>query len=294
MTIEAFTPTQTSHKTITTASQQPQTGQPTLMRTPTPTHTSTPTRPLAPPTCQPPLGWQLVTLQPGESFESLAQKYGNLPILLAEANCLAGETLPAGMLIYLPPITATQTPTLTATPTPTLTPTKGKRPRSTHTRVVADCYIASGWALYTVQAGDTLYSIGQIFGMSAAQIQAGNCMGSNTLIHTGEQIYVPYPPPSGNPPKKTPKPTAKPTRTQPVESPQPPPVTTNEPLPTSPTSPEPPAPPPVDSSSSATGSRPLIYPPISLAFWTFSHHLLDRRFLNQPLNSGYLLTNGCL
>lgn len=115
-----------------------------------------PQRLLAQPTATPmicvrPPGWQTILVQPGDTFFSIAYRYGiELPLLLA-INCrTASQTdLYAGEAIYvpwraLPPTprptlswpTATPlppTPTATLTPTPTSTPTATPLPSPTPT-----------------------------------------------------------------------------------------------------------------------------------------------------------------
>lgn len=205
-------------------------------------------------------------------------------------------TQPTSTATCLPPVTATATLTLTSTPTDTVTPTPTatsvKRPRPTNTKAIVSCTIASGWVLYTIRAGDTLYSIGQAYGVSAAEIQAGNCMGSNTLIHTGEQIFVPNVQPKKTP-KPTIKPTAKPTKTQSLESPIPPPVTTTEaPLPATAT--EAPVQPPVDTNGSAAGSAISTTPDYSQAFSVIQRPSIAGRFFTPPTQRGYPMMNGFL
>ena len=48
----------------------------------------------------------------------------------------------------------------------------------------------NGGATYTVVSGDTLYSIGQKFGVTVAQLQAWNGLGSSTTIYIGPVLPV--------------------------------------------------------------------------------------------------------
>ena len=73
----------------------------------------------------------------------------------------------------VPSSTAVSTPSL-----PTLTPT--------------ECGAPPGWGIYVVKAGDTLYSIASAQGITVAELQAANCLTS-TIIHVGQELYVPNP-----------------------------------------------------------------------------------------------------
>jgi LysM repeat protein len=71
------------------------------------------------------------------------------------------------------------------------------------------CVVPSTWIKYTVQSGDTLYSIARNYQTTVSTLQQGNCMGGSTRIITGQTIYVP------NNPTLTPTQTKTPTKTQP-------------------------------------------------------------------------------
>lgn len=62
-----------------------------------------------------------------------------------------------------------------------------------------NCAIRTDWRTYTVQRGDTLYSIANRAGTDVPTLKAGNCLVSN-LIYTGSTLRVPNainPPVSG-------------------------------------------------------------------------------------------------
>ena len=152
-----------------------------------PTYTPSPTFTLPPPSftptsavasCQPPSGWSAITLQPGDTLESLARTYNTTPEALKQANCLVGNSLVPGTIFYVP-----------GAPPPTEIP----------------CGPPPGWVYYIVKEGDTLYSISRLYGVSVAQLQAANCMGSSTKIRVGQKLYVPNVTP--NLPSPTPMPT---------------------------------------------------------------------------------------
>lgn len=235
-TVLMNTPTQTTFLTKTplptiTATTEPAT------KTPPPSPTVTSIQLLMTPTevtkCTPPTGWTSITINPGEDLETIAQAYDIAIDELISANCLATDApLNPGMTIYIPP-----------QPTP---------------QTDVKCGPPSGWILYTVQRGDNLFRISLTYGVSISDLQFANCMGSSTLLITGQKIYVPNVPtrtanPTATKTKKpkpkatstpvpatqTPFPTQTPTQTQNPPTPTPSPQPSNTPLPTNSPTPTP-------------------------------------------------------
>lgn len=206
-----FSPTTTSSTTVTIATPVP--GEP----TPTPVPT-TPTQIPSPTSfCNFPPGWLAVIVTQGDTLESLAETYQTSPEKLMEANCLFTSSISPGALLYVPEPSASLTPTSTPTPRPTAT------------RCVSPPY---GWITYTVKSGDTLYSISVAYGISVAELQAGNCMGSSTYIMAGETLWVPNIPTITPRLSLTPTPTATPTATS-TATPTPTATNTSQPTATS-------------------------------------------------------------
>ncbi len=146
----------------------------TLTRQPSPSQVDSPTPlpptwtatlPPPPTNCPPPLGWLPYIVQPGDTLDGLAQRYKKTSAEISQANCLGSAALLPGLVVYLPPL-----------PTPTRTPVSCGAPRT--------------WIIYIVQHGDTLYHLGQIYGIPYMDIQRANCLTSST-IHTGQRLYVP-------------------------------------------------------------------------------------------------------
>ncbi|MGD0751808.1 MAG: LysM peptidoglycan-binding domain-containing protein [Anaerolineales bacterium] len=135
---------------------------PTLSQTWTPS--LTPTLPAPPANCAPPAGWLVYFVQPGETLDSIATRYRISSAELQTANCLVTTELIPGVVIYVPPM-RTQTP--------------------------LPCGAPYGWIVYTVQPGDTLYRLSVAYGITVADLQRANCLGSSTLLHTGQLLYVP-------------------------------------------------------------------------------------------------------
>jgi LysM repeat protein len=201
---------------------------PTLTLMPSITHTTTPQT-----YCTAPGGWVTLLVQPGDTLKSLAEKYNSTEQALMEGNCLIVDTLIPGTLLFVP----------------SLPPTAP----------IALCGAPSGWIRYTVQSGDTLFQLSRELGVSVAQLQNANCLGSSTLIRAGQTLYVPFLPsrpvsPSPTPTQAPASPTSVPasptvisetptiTLTSPPPSPTlPPPTATTLPTP----SPAPTEPPPL-------------------------------------------------
>jgi LysM repeat protein len=122
--------------------------------------------------------------------------------------------LPEAVLIP-PPISSgpTATPTLIGLPiTPTLPPIIIPLPP---TAIIPPCVPRGDWVYtYVIQAGDTLFSIAQRFGLTLAQLQSGNCIANANQIFVGQVLRVPFPQPQPQPPTIPPpiRPTFTPTR----------------------------------------------------------------------------------
>lgn len=164
---------------------------------PSPTQEPTPTPPsVLYPTCMPPAGWLPYRVRAGDTLYNLAWRAGTSPLLIQQANCLVGETLTVGRILYLPsPFFAT----------PTRVP----------------CGPPPGWIRYIVRPGDTLWNLSIRLGVSVEAIRWANCMTDYTL-RVGQPLYLPaYPPPLSPTPTRsptatwthTPTPTGTPTPT---------------------------------------------------------------------------------
>ena len=97
------------------------------------------------------LGSFLVSLVEGGAGVSLA------PTLTFSSQF---ETMPT--LIFITPGGPTLKPTNTGTPTPTITPRPG-------------CSFHEGWISIEVQPGDTLSGLARMYGITPAELAAGNC-----------------------------------------------------------------------------------------------------------------------
>jgi LysM repeat protein len=140
---------------------------PTLgLESPTPSITSTFTNTAIPPvSCLPPTGWGQITIQAGETLDSIAVRYRSSKDSLRSANCLLIDNLVAGSILYVPAVVP-NTP--------------------------AACNSgASGWVKsYMVKPGDTIYAIATNHYTTAGLLKSVNCRSSD-LILVGEMLWVP-------------------------------------------------------------------------------------------------------
>ncbi len=106
---------------------------------PTPAFSPTPTLPPVALQCPPPGGWSAYTVQSGDTLFSLAQTYNLTVDEVQLANCLEGDLIQVGQILFLPLPTPTPLPTASpttppdATPTPTVTPTEPPLPETAPT-----------------------------------------------------------------------------------------------------------------------------------------------------------------
>ena len=200
---------------------------------PSPTPRSMPTHTTE---CSPPLEWVSYIVQEGETLPSLALRHGLGVYAVMQANCLSSQTIAPGQVIWVPP--------------PDVTPT--------HTVMPTPCGPPAGWKRYTVEKGDTLYSLSQRHRSTVVAIKQANCLSSN-LIVAGQKLWLPPLPPTPIPtltatptetptttstpsptgtseisplPTPTETPRATPTSEQPTDTPEPTPTGTAEPSPT--------------------------------------------------------------
>ncbi|HEX7619903.1 MAG TPA: LysM peptidoglycan-binding domain-containing protein [Anaerolineales bacterium] len=155
--IPSSTPTWTLTGTLAWTPTRISTWTPTRIFTWTPTPTSSPTN------CPTPSGWVAYYVRSGDTLETLALRYKITSAAISQGNCLGTVTLLPGQVIYLPPL-------------------------STHTPV--PCGAPHTWIIYVVQKGDTLYHLGQIYGIPYTVIQRANCL-PNFNIRIGQLLYVP-------------------------------------------------------------------------------------------------------
>jgi len=103
----------------------------------------------------------------------------------ATAPALASPIPASPIPTILPSLTFTVTLSISS-PTATITAFP-----PTLAATITACAPPSGWVRnYIVQTGDTLFRISGLYGISAVQLQRGNCLNS-TIIVPGQRLWVP-------------------------------------------------------------------------------------------------------
>lgn len=146
--------------------------EPAVTRSTTPAAEPTAT-PTAPPTETPEPKTIPYTVQPNDTVSTVAEKFGITSQALRELNLLATDDLQVGQVLRVP-----NTPGVTAEGLPTPTPEP---------------------FTYTVQEGDTLFSIALKFDVSSNEIVAANTLADPNNVFVGQELLIPgYQPTTGN------------------------------------------------------------------------------------------------
>lgn len=110
--------------------------------------------------------------------------YCLLLVMLLTACNLGAETEVADEATLIP---ATNTPLPTNTPMPTNTPI----PAQASISITTSCTPRTDWFEYTVQRGDTLFSIARRANSNVDTVARGNCLADPSNVYVGDIILVP-------------------------------------------------------------------------------------------------------
>lgn len=126
-----------------------------------------------PTACVKATNWQVAhTVQRNETLHSIALRIGLTWPEIQAANCLPSDKILAGDTILLPQ----------AVPTQVTGSSSG----------AAACGGApSDWLYYTIQGGDTVYSLAEDSGITREELVRFNCLRSEIDIQRGDQILLP-------------------------------------------------------------------------------------------------------
>jgi LysM repeat protein len=183
-------PTETPSITGTVETLEPT---PTATLVPTPSSTAMPEPTLIPgmvERCVPPDGWVPYIVRRGDTLFSLSLGHGAGVEAIKIANCLSSEVIIPGDVIYLP-----------TAPLPTPPPSHCSGP-------------PLDWVLYTVQPGDTMFSLARSRGVTVYDVLLANCLES-VYLYAGAPLYLP-PSAAGPTPGASPVPGATPVTPSPV------------------------------------------------------------------------------
>lgn len=132
-------------------------------------------------------------VQRGETLFTIGLRY-NLPwTRIAEANGIVGDRIDAGQQLVIPvpgaPVPTAQPTTVPPTPAPTETPTAVP----TTDALPATPAPTPSEIIHTVQAGETLFTIGLRYGLPWTTIMAVNNLNGE-LIFVGQRLVIPTDP----------------------------------------------------------------------------------------------------
>lgn len=115
------------------------------------------------------------TVQSGDTLFRIAVRNNTTVADLRAANNLSGDLIQPGQVLQIPGCGATQTEAeATAAPSVVQPP-------------------ASGGEIYTVKAGDTLFTIAQQYGTTVRAIQQANNLSNPNRLSVGQQLIIPPP-----------------------------------------------------------------------------------------------------
>ncbi len=118
------------------------------------------------------------TIVSGDTLYRIAVKYGVTVAQLKQANSLAGDVIQPGDVLKIPNCDSSGSTDNTVTQ-PTAEPAE---PATA---------LPSGSQTYVVQRGDTLYTIGLKFGVTADAIQKANNISNPNRINPGQELIIP-------------------------------------------------------------------------------------------------------
>ena len=104
---------------------------------------------------------------------------------------ITATTTPTITLTHTRTPSATQTPTIQATSTPTFTPSPTQTRQATLTTIACVITPPDEWERYQVQANDTLFDLAIRTATTVIRINQVNCLDTNSIIRTGQIIYLP-------------------------------------------------------------------------------------------------------
>jgi LysM repeat protein len=117
------------------------------------------------------------TVVAGDSWWSIAQRFGSTPQEIAQMNNREMNTLSVGEILQVPAPTPSATGETTVGTASSGTPTAtGEAPQLT---------------AYTVKAGDTLFGIARAFETTVALIRQANCLSEEDVLSVNQNLQIP-------------------------------------------------------------------------------------------------------
>lgn len=132
--------------------------------------------------------WKPYIIQPGDSLIKLAEVHLLSIKELKQGNCLSGDELTPGNIIFLPERKILLSPFAEL---PTITPNVEETAEFTPTPQSAECVPPEGWSPYVVTENDSLRSLSQQLGVSIFAIKEANCLSYPLVVEAGDILYLP-------------------------------------------------------------------------------------------------------
>jgi LysM repeat protein len=118
------------------------------------------------------------------------------PIPTSTLLPLATETIPVAAIPIILNVVPTRTavidildPVSSGTLTTQFPTLIGITPVPSQTKVL--CGSPATWVVYIVRPGDSLYHLSLVSAVTIAELQRANCLGTSSILHTGQLLYVP-------------------------------------------------------------------------------------------------------
>lgn len=122
----------------------------------------------------------------GDTLSKIARNHGTTVTAIKTANKLSSDTLSIGQSLKIPGKTGSSVAGTPAS-TPAGTPSSNSVTKNVSNLLRPD----ETYGVYTVENGDTLYSLARDFFTTQAELQRLNEMGSSTTLRPGKDIVVP-------------------------------------------------------------------------------------------------------
>ncbi|MDR6286170.1 murein DD-endopeptidase MepM/ murein hydrolase activator NlpD [Methylopila jiangsuensis] len=133
-------------------------------------------------------GGSTVTLAPGETVQTLSQRYGVPATAILQANNLPNaSSVGAGSQVVIPVYSTA--PSRVAAAAPSLPAPQAAAPRVAQAPAMSAPAAAGG--SHTVQPGETLSSIGRTYGATRTDLAAANGISPDTMVRIGQKLVIP-------------------------------------------------------------------------------------------------------
>lgn len=124
----------------------------------------------------------------GDTLTKIARSHGTTITAIKAANRLSSDNLSVGQTLQIPAKGAGSSPSI-ATDTPT--PSKPSTNTGGKTELANLLRPDETYGYYTIEKGDTLYSLARDFFTTPAELQRLNKMGTSTTLRPGQDVVVP-------------------------------------------------------------------------------------------------------